>query len=452
MIDNPDLNSERPSRSTSPAVSRRAFLRTTRNAAFAAGLGVAGPHIFLNRTKAATGQNPSEFIRVGFIGVGGQGNSNLQALMKHAVAVCDVDQTRVQAAKARVEQANGRPCAMFGDYRKMLEDKSIDAVLISTPDHWHTLPALHACEAGKDVYCEKPLTLFIDEGRVLVDAVRRTKRVFQTGSQQRSDAKFLKGCEYVRSGRLGKIKTVKVGLPAVNYLERATKPPLIPDSQPPAGLDYDMWLGPAPQRPYNKNHVFYLFRFFWDYSGGQMTNFGAHHLDITQWGLGMDASGPVEIEGTAVYNAEKYYETPQTFDVTYKYADGTVVLCNGGSNKYPGGTTFEGERGTIFVSRGNVESTPDEILTQPLDDKSVRLYASKDHHQNWLDCIKSRQDPICNVEVGHRSATVCHLGNIAIRTGKKVHWDPKQQVVVGDAEVAQWVRRPYRAPWKLPPV
>jgi predicted dehydrogenase len=211
-----------------------------------------------------------------------------------------------------------------------------------------------------------------------------------------------------------------------------------------------MWLGPAPQRPYNKNHVHYLFRFFWDYSGGQMTNFGAHHLDIAQWGLGMDASGPVEIEGTAVYNAEKYYETPQTFDVTYKYADGTLLLCNGGSDKYPGGTTFEGERGTIFVSRGNVECTPDDILTQPLDDKSVRLYASKDHHQNWLDCIKSRQDPICNVEVGHRSATVCHLGNIAIRTGKKVHWDPKKQEVVGDAEVAQWVRRPYRAPWKLP--
>lgn len=434
------------------AVSRREFLRTTRNLALLAGLGVAGPNLFLNRTKAATGQNPSEFIRVGFIGVGGQGNSNLQALMKNAVAVCDVDQTRAQATKARVEQANGRPCAVFGDYRKLLEDKSIDAVLISTPDHWHTLPALQACEAGKDVYCEKPLTLFIDEGRVLVNTVRRTKRVFQTGSQQRSEAKFLKACEYVRSGRLGKIKTVKVGLPAVNYLERATKPPLLPDGEPPAELDYEMWLGPAPQRPYNKNHVHYLFRFFWDYSGGQMTNFGAHHLDITQWGLGMDASGPVEIEGTAVYNAEKYYETPQTFDVTYKYGDGTVLLCNGGSNKYRGGTTFEGERGTIFVSRGNVESTPDEILTTPLDDQSVRLYVSKDHHRNWLDCIKSRQDPICNVEIGHRSATVCHLGNIAIRTGKKVHWDPKKEEVVGDAEVAQWVRRPYRAPWKLPPV
>ena len=222
-------------------ISRRQFLRTTRNVALFAGVSVAGPSLFLNRTKAATGQNPGEFIRVGFIGVGGQGNSNLQALMKNAVAVCDVDQTRARAAQARVEKANGRPCAVFGDYRKLLEDKSIDAVLISTPDHWHTLPALHACEAGKDVYCEKPLTLFIDEGRVLVETVRRTKRVLQTGSQQRSDAKFLKGCEYVRSGRIGKIKTIKVGLPTVNYLERATKPPIIPDSPPPAELDYEMW-------------------------------------------------------------------------------------------------------------------------------------------------------------------------------------------------------------------
>ena len=432
-----------------PNFSRRTFLRQTRNAAI--GLGIVGPNIFLNRTKAATGQNPSEFIRVGFIGVGNQGNSNLQALMKNAVAVCDVDTTHAQAAKARVEKANNRPCAVFGDYRKMLEDKSIDAVLISTPDHWHTLPALDACEAGKDVYCEKPLTLFIAEGQALVTTVRRTKRVFQTGSQQRSDSKFLKGCEYVRNGRLGKIKTVKVGLPAVNYLDKA-KPPVVPNGRPPAELDYDMWLGPAPQRPYNKNHVMYLFRFFWDYAGGQMTNFGAHHLDIAQWGLGMDDSGPVEIAGTAVFNAEKYYETPQTFDVTYKYANGTVLLCSNDTGKYPVGTTFEGERGTIVVKRGSVESTPEEILAEPLDDKAIRLYASNEHHQNWLDCIKSRKAPICNVEIGHRSATVCHLGNIAVRTGKKVTWDPVKQQITGDAELAGWTTRPYRAPWKLPAV
>jgi len=429
--------------------SRREFIRKARNATVAAGIGLAAPNIFLNRTKAATGENPSEFIRVGFIGVGGQGNSNLQALMKNAVAVCDVDQTRVQAAKARVEKANGRPCATFSDYRKLLEDKSIDAVLIATPDHWHTLPAIHACQAGKDVYCEKPLTLTIAEGQALVKAVRHYKRVLQTGSQQRSNAKFLKACEYVRSGRIGKVKSVKVGLSGVNYVEKA-KPITVPDGEPPTELNYDMWLGPAPQRPYNKNRVHYLFRFFWDYAGGQMTNWGAHHLDIAQWGLGMDDGGPVEIVGSGIYNAEKLYETPQKFDVTYKYANGVVIDCSGGTGKYKGGTLFEGEKGSIFVSRGNVESTPEEVLDQPLDEKSVRLYASEDHHQNWLDCIKNRKDPICSVDVGHRSATVCHLGNIAVRTGKKVNWDPKKQEIVGDAELAKWVSRPYRAPWKLP--
>jgi predicted dehydrogenase len=433
--------------SNQPLVSRRKFLRA--NAVIAAGAAVAGPNIFLNRTRAATGENPSDFIRVGFIGVGGQGNSNLGALMKNAVAVCDVDDTYLLPTQRRVEKANGRPCKTFKDYRKMLEDKSIDAVLIATPDHWHTLPAIHACEAGKDVYCEKPLTLFIAEGQALVKAVRHHKRVLQTGSQQRSSDNFLKACEYVRSGRIGKVKTVKIGLPGVNWVKKGN-PPNLPDTEPPAGLDYDLWLGPAPQRGYNKNRVHYLFRFFWDYAGGQMTNWGAHHIDIAQWGLGMDDSGPVEAQATAEFNPEKLYETPMKFDITYKYSSGTVMLVSGGTGKYKGGTTFEGEKGTIFVSRGKLESTPEDILTQPLDDKCVKLYASDDHHQNWLDCIKSRKDPICKVEIGHRSATICHLGNIAVRSGKQVVWDPAKEQIVGDAELAKWAIRPYRAPWKLP--
>src|SRR5437016_5921114 len=224
------------------SLSRRRFLRATGKGAIAAAL---APNIFLNRTKAANGQNPSEFIRIGFIGVGNQGGSNLNALIKHAVAVCDLDTTRAQAARKKVENANGRPCASYSDYRKLLEDRSIDAVLISTPDHWHTLPAIHACEAGKDVYCEKPLTLFIAEGQALVKAVRRHKRVLQTGSQQRSAPEFLQACEYIRSGRIGKIKTVKVGLPSVNW-EKKGNPANVPDSEAPPELDYNMWLGPAP--------------------------------------------------------------------------------------------------------------------------------------------------------------------------------------------------------------
>jgi predicted dehydrogenase len=433
------------------AFSRRQFLRTSSKAAVVSGLGIVLPNIFLNRIRAATGENPSEFIRVGFIGVGNQGGNNLKALMKNAVAVCDVDKSRVAAAKASVEKANGRPCAAFSDYRKLLEDKSIDAVLITTPDHWHTLPAIHACQAGKDVYCEKPLTLFIAEGQALVKAVRRHKCVLQTGSQQRSDPKFLKACEYIRSGRLGKIRTVKIGLPGVNW-EKKDNPAGLADGQPPAELDYDFWLGPAPFRPYHPNHVHYLFRFYWDYSGGQMTNWGAHHLDIAQWALGMDESGPVQIErqGEPVYQPEKLYETPQQFDVRFTYANGTVIECSSGTSKYQAGVTFEGEKGSLFVSRTKLESTPADILLQPLDEQCVKLYASANHHQNWLACIKTRKDPICNVEIGHRSATVCHLGNIAVRTGKKVVWDPKTQEITGDAELAKWVSRPYREPWKLP--
>lgn len=441
------------------SISRREFLRTTRNTALGVGAGLMLPNVFLNRTKAATGENPSDLIRVGFIGCGGQGNSNIGAIMKHCVAVCDVDKKHLDSTQARVEKANGTKVATYSDYRKLLENKGIDAVLISTPDHWHALPAADAMLAGKDVYCEKPLTLTIDEGQVLLKLARKHKRVFQTGSQQRSDSKFLKGCEYIRNGRIGKVKRVLVGLPGVNYTDRA-KPPTVPDSAPPPELDYDMWLGPAPYRPYNKNRVHYLFRFFWDYSGGQMTNWGAHHLDITQWALGMDDSGPVEIEGSGVWNKDNLYEVPQTFHITYKYPNGTVVECNSGGGKYKMGATFEGEKGTIYVNRGALVFDPDTIEDEELKDSDVRLYPklreySKSraaHHANWLDCIKTRELPICDVAVGHRSATVCHLGNIAVRTGKKIKWDPVKEEVIGDAELAKWTTKAYRSPWKLPVV
>jgi predicted dehydrogenase len=438
-------------------LSRRHFLRNSRNAAVGLGLGAALPSLFLNRTKAATGENPSEFIRVGVVGCGGQGNSNINAIMKNVVAVCDVDLKHLDETKARVEKATNRPVKTYGDYRRLIESRELDAVLIATPDHWHVLPAVEACLAGKDVYCEKPMSLTIREGQVLVKAVRQNQRVFQNGSQQRSDQRFLKACEYIRNGRLGKIKRVLVGLPGVNYAQVA-KPLTVPDSEPPPELNYDLWLGPAPFRPYNQHRVHYLFRFFWDYSGGQMTNWGAHHLDIAQWALGMDQSGPVEIEASAQFNAERLYEVPETFHITYKYATGAVVECNSGGNKYKMGCTFEGEKGTIYVNRGALTFDPESIEEEALRETDLRLYPElrgypprlSAHHVNWLECIKSRKDPICHAGVGHRSATVCHLGNIAVRTGKKITWDPEKEEVVGDAELGQWVDKPYRAPWKLP--
>lgn len=426
-------------------VSRREFLRRS---TLTAGLGLAAgaaPNLFLSTIKAATGENPTEFIRVGFIATGGQGMANMNALLKNAVAVCDVDQKHLANGARRVEQSNaGRKCATYTDYRHMLESKDVDAVVVSTPDHWHALPAIHACQAGKDVYVEKPLTLTIEEGQALVKVARQTGRIVQTGSQQRSETRFRRGCELVRNGHAGKIKEVRVGLPGVNW----TKDPLTPDSEPPAELDYDLWLGPAPYRPYNQQRIHYFFRFFWDYSGGQMTNWGAHHLDIAQWGLGMDASGPVEISATARFDPDKRFETPNYFAITYQYANGVTVFCESPARRT--GTTFIGDQGTIHVNRGVLETTPEDIADRPVKEGDLKLYVSRQHHQNWLECIKTRKPPICSAEVGHRSATVCHLGNIAVRTGKTVKWDPVNEVVVGDAELAQWAGKPYREPWKLP--
>ena len=433
-----------------PAISRREFLRAARNASLGVGAGIGLPSLFLNRTLAQSGQNPADFVRVGFIGVGGQGGSNLRALMKNAVAVCDVDSEHLAKARQRIEEANKRPCAAFKDYRQMLESKEIDAVVVSTPDHWHALASIHACEAGKDVYCEKPLTLTIAEGQAMLKVARRTQRIVQCGSQQRSDSKFLKAAEYVRNGRLGRIKRVLVGLVGVNW----TKDPLVPDSEPPPELDYNLWLGPAPHRPYNKQRVHYYFRFFWDYSGGQMTNWGAHHLDIAQLALGMDESGPVEIDGKGEVDPEKRFETPPKFGITYKYANGVIVECRSPQIKVadllPGkkeqameilngkddfnGCIFEGEKGLLYINRGVIRSWPDTILQEPLKTGDMRLYESKQHHQNWLDCIKSRKLPICDVAIGHRSATVCHLGNISIRAGRKLKWDPAKETCVNDDE------------------
>jgi predicted dehydrogenase len=445
------------------SLNRRGFLH---RASLGAGASFAFPNLFLNKTFAASGENPGEFVRLGVIGTGGQGVANMRAMMKNVVAVCDVDKTHAGGAAAQVEKATTRKPAVFSDYRKLLEDKSIDAVLIATPDHWHALPSIEACLAGKDVYCEKPLTLFIEEGKTLVKAARQTKRILQCGSQQRSEAKFLKAAEYVRNGRLGKIKRVLVGLVGVNW----TKDPLVPDGAPPPELDYDMWLGPAPARPYNQQRVHYFFRFFWDYSGGQMTNWGAHHLDITQWALGMDDAGPTEILGKGEFDPEKRFEVPSAFAITYKYANGVVVECRsptpevaplipdhkeqvleilGGKTDFTG-CIFEGEKGLLYVNRGVVRVWPEEIFAIPLKESDVRLYESTEHHQNWLECIKSRKLPICDVAIGHRSATVCHLGNIAIRTGRKIQWDPVKERIVGDA--AKLTTKKYRAPWKLPRV
>ena len=428
---------------------RRDFLRTTALAAAGAATSALPTNISPRAFATPTALAPSDRIRLGFIGVGNRGGQNVDTFLKmldrvDIVALCDVDSGHLAETRAKVEGRTNKKCLGYGDYRKLLENKDIDAVVNTTPDHWHALATIDACQAGKDVYCEKPLSLTIAEGRAMVNAARDNKRIVQTGSQQRSEENFRQACELVRSGRIGKVHTVRVGIAGVNF---GKKKPIADASSPPPELDYDFWLGPAPFRPYHPKHVHYNFRFFWDYSGGQMTNWGAHHLDIAQWGLGMDGSGPVKIEGKARFNAEKQFEVPEWCDVHYEYANGVKLIC-GQSEK--GGTTFEGENGKIYVSRDKLEATPATLLETPIAETDVHLYDSRDHYGNWLDCIHSRKLPICDVEIGHRSATVCHLGNIAIRSQKTVHWDPVNEKVVGDDEVAKMTSRPYRAPWSLP--
>ena len=423
----------------SPNLSRRRFLQGT---AVAAGA-FAAPYIV---PQSAFGAN--DRIVTGHIGLGGQGNGNLGGFMgKKNVAVgglCDVDANRLAKAQEKVAKA-GHSAQGYNDYRRLLDRKDIDAVVVSTPDHWHALTTIHACQAGKDVYCEKPLTLTILEGRAMVDAARANKRVVQTGSQQRSGKEFRTACELIRNGAIGTLQTVLVGIPGPNHPGEP-----IPDSDPPPELDYDLWLGPAPYRPYNEKRVHYNFRFFRDYSGGQMTNWGAHHLDIAQWAMGTDDSGPVKVEGTGTFHPQGWYEVTETCRVTHTYADGVTVVVGQKQKDIPSGTTFIGSKGQIHVDRGKLKATPEEILTAPLPDNAVRLYVSTDHKSNFLECMQTRGKPICDVEIGHRSATVCHLGNIAIDLGRPLVWDPQAEEFPGDREANDRRLKVYRKPWSLP--
>ena len=281
----------------------------------------------------------------------------------------------------------------------------------------------------------------------MVEAARETNRIVQTGTQQRSDDRFRQACELVRNGKLGKIKRCWSAFPG-RTIRRGKA---VPDSDPPSELNYDLWLGPAPQRPYNANRVHYNFRFFWDYSGGQMTNFGAHHLDIAQWGLGMDDSGPGRDRGHGHLSRRTSTgaRSPNTCRMTYTYANGVQIILGQQQKDIPDGVTFIGEKGKIHVTRGKITADPPELLKTELTSSDIRLPVSKDHHANFLDCIKSRKRPICDVEIGHRTATVCHLGNIALRLGRKIQWDPAKEQIIGDADAAAMLTRPYREPWKL---
>lgn len=394
---------------------------------------------------------PSERVRIGMIGVGNQGGpkNNMKYFLNNIVALCDLDKNYLAEADAFLRKEANLTAVLADDYRRLLDAKDVDAVVVTVPDQWHAKMTIEACRADKDVYCEKPLTLVIDEGPKMIAAARKHQRVVQTGTMQRSGQEFKLAVDLVQNGIVGKVHTVNVTLPSPNWIARAGTP--VPDSAPPEGFDYDRWLGPAPYRPYNKNHVHYLFRFYWDYSGGQQTNFGAHHLDIAQWGLGMDESGPVSVEGSAVFNPDGWYETPDTTDIRYTYANGVTMICRQKLNTKgtDQGTEFIGDKGSLFVYRGGIKTNPVELLKDVELPKIVNSQANFAHVNDFFDCVKSRGTPAADVAIGHRSATVCHLGNIAVRLKQKINWDPQAETIVGDAEAAKWLTKEYRNPYEI---
>jgi predicted dehydrogenase len=394
----------------------------------------------------------SERLGLGFIGMGTMARGHLGHFLGigevQVLAVCDVDTKRREHAQKTVndryakDKKNGKykGCAAYIDFRELLARPDIDAVVIATPDHWHAIPVLEACKAKKDIYCEKPLTLTIREAKALIDAVRKYERVFQTGSQQRSDNEFRLACELVRSGRIGKVKTVNVNVGA------PSRPCDLKEEKLEPGLDWERWLGPAPKRGYSPvlsprgvHQHFPDWRQYREYSGGMMTDWGAHHFDIAQWGLGMDGSGPVEIIPPK--------DPKATTGLRYRYANGVEVVHGPG-----GGVQFIGSNGEITVNRGHLSSKPGDIIKEAIGEKDVHLYKSPGHQRDWLNCIRSRKRPICDVEIGARSVTVCHLGNLAYWNNRKLQWDPKNWQFLKDEEANKWLDRERRDPYQLPKV
>ena len=423
-------------------INRRSFLR---GAAGAACAGVAMPSIVPASVFGA--QAPSNRIVMGAIGVGSQGTGDMRGFLSkesqvQMAAVCDVDEGHLDRAKQIVNQKYGNnDCKAYKDFRELIGRGDLDAVQLAMPDHWHAIPAIAAARAGLDIHGQKPLARSIREGRAICDAVHRYGRVWQTGSQQRSDYKFRRACELVRNGRIGKIRKIEVGLPTGS----ATDVKGVQET--PASLDWNFWLGPAPKVPY-RGVAHWNWRWIMDYSGGQLTDWAGHHIDIAHWGMGWDYTGPVEIEGKGNYPNEGLYNVPTEYKFTCKYADGTVMTV-ANNQQLTQGAKWYGETGWIHVNRGGLRASDEKILKEEIGPNEIRLYESRDHKQDFLDCVKSRKLPICPVEVGHRSISVGLLGEIAMLTGRRIRWNPETEQITGDAQASALLGRSYREPWVL---
>ncbi len=454
-------------------LSRRGFLRGTIVAAVGAG---SFPYVVPSSALGKAGAvAPSERIVMGSIGVGGMGTNNLRAFLTQpdvqVVAVCDVVKAsneyghwykegwqgasfgRESARKIvddhyaqKNPSSQYKGCAAYVDFRDLLARDDIDAVCVTTPDHWHAIPSIMAASTGRHVYCEKPLSLTIAEGRAMIEAVRRHGIVFQTGTQQRSSRQYRFLCELIRNGRIGRLKRVIANIGPNNKFGPAKdwQPTPVPD-----WLDYDMWLGPAPWAPYHKDRCLYNFRFDLDYSGGQTTNLGTHAFDIVQWANGTDDTGPIEVEDLgAKFPRDGLFTTATTVDFRALYANGVELICRT-QETGRGPLRFEGTEGWAEILGEKPTYYPESLATSVIGPNEIHLYESNDHHRNFLDCIKTHGETAAPVEIGHRSTTICHLGNIAMALGRKLRWDPAKELFVNDDEANRMLSRAMRSPWRL---
>jgi len=390
----------------------------------------------------------SERITIGFIGVGSHGRAvNLKNFLGNAdaqaVAVCDVDTNNRNIARDMVDQKYGnKDCATYNDFRKIIERDDIDAVMISTPDHWHVPISIAAAKAGKDVECEKP-TLTIEEGRILCETMKRYNRVFQWSTEDRSVDVYHRMCELVRNGRIGKVHTIRVELPSGPDTPGDPTPMPIPE-----GFDYEMWLGPAPYAPYTKDRIHWNFRWILDYSGGQLADWGAHLLDGAQWGNDSEHTGPVEVEGKGVFCKEGLYDTAKEYRIEYKYANGVRLIVTSGTPSL----RFEGSEGWIgnVGWRGKLQAEPKNILDSVIGPDEIHLYTCRAGEQrNFLDCVKSRKDCYFPPEIGQRCFTITHIGNISMLLGRKLKWDPEKERFINDEQANRMLSRSMRSPWHL---
>ncbi len=436
-------------------ISRRSFLSSCTALATTSCL----PLWFVHRELEAAAipnapTSPLDRPGIALVGCGGMGRGDATNARRFGdiLAVCDVDAGQLDAATKQFT-IDGKTPTPYHDFRKLLEHPGIDVIIQATPDHWHTLINLAAIHAGKHVYAEKPLTLTINEGRRLVTAVRKAKAILQTGSQQRSDRNFRLACELIRNGRLGRLRQITVFLPAGLRGGPFGSTPV------PRGLDWDFYLGQAPDTAYVKERCHTTFRYWFDYSGGTMTDWGAHHNDIARWAIGLDGPTGIQAEVLAV-PVPGGYTAFSEYRVTYSWPGDIqhVVHTTTGDSIYGSivnpqgqrhGIKFEGDEGWIWVTRGDLTASRDEIINTPLPDSAVRLESSSDHMKNFFDCVRSRHDPIAHVEVGHRSASLCHIGVIALRLGRKLSWDALNEQFVGDAasEANAFLTRDMRKPY-----